>query len=258
MSRRVVAVILALAVAVAGGLVILSYVAGADRRALSDLEPVSVLKVVTVIPAGTPAEQIGDSVTRQEVPAAAAVPGVLGELNDIAGQVTTVELQPGEQLIQARFVDPAELEAAGEVDVPEDFQQMSILLEPARVLGGYLVPGDTVGVYVSMTDPPQTRQILPKVLVARVQGGLALPDPASNAATTLEETAQAAPEDAETVDPQAQAPPAQGILVTLAMSTADTELVVFGQEHGTVWLSIDPQEAPDPDGVTTERETIYP
>ncbi|MBA2696314.1 MAG: hypothetical protein H0U62_10890 [Actinobacteria bacterium] len=258
MSRRLIAVVLALVVAVVGALVIVSYVGGADRRALSDLEPVTVLEVVNTVPVGTSAEEIGDSVATEQVPASAAVPGALTSLDDVAGQVAAVDLQPGEQLLSARFVDPQDLEGAGPVEVPEDFQQISVLLEPARVLGGYLTPGETVGVYMSMTDPPQTRQILDKVLVARVQGGIALPETVTAPQDAEAPEDAAAAEDPEAVDPQAQTPPAEGLMVTLAMSSADTELVVFGQEHGTLWLSLDPDEAPDSDTTTTERETIYP
>jgi pilus assembly protein CpaB len=232
-SRRLVAVLLALVLAVVGAGILYIYVSGADQRAMQDLEPVTVLQVVQPVPEGTPAEGLADLVVPTEVPAKAVAEGALSSLDEVGGQVTTTDLQPGEQLLAARFADPETFAASRPLDVPEDMQQVSVLLEPRRVLGGYLEPGSTVGVFMSMTEPAETRMILNKALVTRVQGGVALPQ------------AQAA-----------APPPAEGVMVTLAVELDGAEDLVFGSEHGTIWLSTQPDEAEEGGTRIVDREQV--
>jgi pilus assembly protein CpaB len=163
------------------------------------------------------------------VPAKTAVPGRVQHLADLAGKVAEVDLQPGEQLLTSRFKAPGDLRAAGTVDVPEGDQEVSVLLEPQRAVGGRLAAGDKVGVYLSMADPTATTHgVLHGVLVTQVQGAPAAP---SSDGT-----------DTETASAGSPAPTAS-LLVTLAVKARDAEEVVFGAEHGTLWLSLEPDGA---------------
>ena len=56
---------------------------------------------------------------------------------------TTVDLQPGEQLLAGRFARPRALQAPGTVAVPAGLQEVSVQLEPQRAVGGRLAAGDT-------------------------------------------------------------------------------------------------------------------
>ena len=56
-------------------------------------------------------------------------------LSSLAGLVSTAELEPGEQVLTNRFVDPATLADAGRPKVPQGQQQVSIDLEAQRALG---------------------------------------------------------------------------------------------------------------------------
>jgi pilus assembly protein CpaB len=248
-TRRLVAVVVALALAVVGALVVLSYVAGADRRAMEGLEPTSVLEVVEPVPAGTPAEELGERVATTDLPASAVAEGAVADVEEISGQVSTVELRPGEQVLAARFSDPETFEATQEVEVPEDAHLVSVLLDPSRVLGGFLEPGDTVAVFGSMIDPPETRLVVNRVLVTRVQGGVALP--AEQAPPAEGEPAPEGPA------PEAAAPPSTGIMVTLALEVGQAEEVVFVSEHGSVWLSIQPEEADEGGERIVDREAVF-
>src|SRR3954465_14812453 len=153
MRRRLLAAFAALVLALAGAVVLVAYVRGADARAAAGLQTVPVLVVQQLVPAGTPADQLADKVDTELVPAKTAVPGRVLHLADLAGKVAAVDLQPGEQLLAGRFKAPGELRAAGTVDVPAGDQEVSVLLEPQRAVGGRLAAGDKVGVYLSMTDP---------------------------------------------------------------------------------------------------------
>lgn len=235
MIRRLVIALAALLIAAIGGVLTFLYASGADARAMARMEPVQVLVVAEPIAEGTPAEDISRSLVVSEVPAAAVVPGGIADLSEVAGLLTTTDLHPGEQLIASRFVAPEAV--SGEVDVPADMHELSIQLETQRVIGGDLQPGDTVGVFVSATiettvpgaeaTAPETvtHLVLHKVLVTDVQGGMS----------------SSTNENGEAVEQG----PADSIIVTLALSPADAEEVVFAQEFAEIWLSLEGPEVPE-------------
>ena len=227
MARRVLAALAALLLLAVGSVVLLAYVRGADARALAGVRTVTVLVADQPIPEGTAADQLEDLVRTDTVPAKAAVDGRVTDLDSLAGQVATVDLQPGEQLLASRFGSPDDLQAPGTVAVPDGLQEVSILLEPQRAVGGRLAAGDTVGVFISL-DEKTTHVVLHHVLVTQVQGAPAPTDPASA--------------DPETASAGAAAPSAS-LMITLAVTAAKAEAVVFGVEHGTVWLSLEPEGA---------------
>jgi pilus assembly protein CpaB len=152
MRRRLLAAFVALVLALAGAVVLVAYVRGADARAAAGMQTVPVLVVQHLVPEGTPADQLADAVDTELVPAKTAVPGRVADLADLAGKVATVDLQPGEQLLAGRFAFPDDLRAPGTVDVPAGDQEVSVLLDPQRAVGGRLKAGDKVGVYLSIAD----------------------------------------------------------------------------------------------------------
>ncbi len=246
MIRRLVIALIALLVAVVGGVLTFLYAAGADSRAMARMEPVSVLVVAEPIPQGTPAEEITRSVATTELPAAAVVPHAVRDLSEVAGLLTDTELLPGEQLIASRFVAPEA--ASGEIEIPEDMHQLSIRLEQQRVIGGELRAGETVAIFVSgsvegtteegdAASADMTRLLLHKVLVTDVQGA---------AAVTTDE-------DGEPVEQSA----ADHLMVTFALSAADAELVVFSQEFGSVWLSLEGADVPEGGTRVVTPEEIF-
>lgn len=219
MKRRLLAAAAALLLATIGGLTLVKYVASADQRALEGVATVDVLVVTQNIAKGTPAADILGSVELKSLPAIAVTSASLSRLDQIGGQVTTADLVPGEQLITSRFVDPSSLLAPGEVAVPDGLQQLSIELNIQRAVGGAIEAGDKVAVYLSYKEPDSTHLTLHRVLVTRVQQG--------------------AVGDGD----QAPAAPEGSVLVTLAATGADAEKVVFAAEHGTVWLTVEPEDA---------------
>jgi pilus assembly protein CpaB len=224
--RRLLAAFAALVLLVAGTLVLLAYVRGADARALAGTRTVEVLVADELIPQGTAGTELAELVRTEVLPAKAALQGRVTDLSSLIDLVSTVDLQPGEQLLTSRFESPDERLAPGTVDVPEGLHEVSVLLEPQRAVGGRLAAGDTVGVVVSMSTPA-THAVLHRVLVTQVQGAPA-PAPAEGEA----ETASAG-----------SAAPSASLMITLAVTAAQAEAVVFGIEHGTLWLTLEPADA---------------
>ena len=250
MRRRLLAALAALVLLSAGTVVLLAYVRGADARALAGVQTVEVLVADQVIPEGTPAEQLTTLVRTETLPRKAAVDGRVTDLDELDGLVAGVDLQPGEQLLRSRF---GEVDAAGEegtVPVPAGLQEVTVLLEPQRAVGGRVVAGDTVGVVVSIGDGKPTGEtgaVIHKVLITRVQGAPLAADPEAEAATG-DETATAS---------SGSAVPVQSLLITLAVSASQAEAVVYGMEHGSVWLSLENDQAKTGGTGTLDAGTIY-
>ena len=223
MRRRLLAALAALVLAALGAVVLLVYVRGADARALAGVQTVDVLVVDRPVPEGTPGEELAELVRTERLPARAAVPGAVTDLDELAGRVATVDLQPGEQLLAARFAAPEDLSVPGTAAPPEGAAEVSLLLEPQRAVGGRLAAGDTVGVHVSLDG--QTDVVLSRVLVTQVQG------------------APVAVADGEGTDTASSgsAAPSASLMVTLGLRPEAVQAVVFGMEHGTVWLSLEPE-----------------
>jgi pilus assembly protein CpaB len=223
LRRRLLAALAALVLAALGAVVLLAYVRGADARALAGVQTVDVLVVDRPVPEGTPGEELAELVRTERLPARAAVPGAVTDLDELAGRVATVDLQPGEQLLAARFAAPEDLSVPGTVAPPEGAAEVSLLLEPQRAVGGRLAAGDTVGVHLSLDG--QTDVVLSRVLVTQVQG------------------APVAVADGEATDTASSggAAPSASLMVTLGLRPEAAEAVVFGMEHGTVWLSLEPE-----------------
>jgi pilus assembly protein CpaB len=114
--------------------------------------------------------------------------------------------------------------------VPDGLQEVSVLLEPQRAVGGRLAAGDTVGVVVSLKledGTSATHAVLHDVLITQVQGA-----PAPVESTDEQETASSG-----------SLAPSASLMITLAVNAAQAEAVVFGIEHGTLWLSLEPEGA---------------
>jgi pilus assembly protein CpaB len=225
MHRRLTGFIAAAVCALVGTLILVGYVHSAEARALSGDETVDVLVVSKAIEAGTAADDLAGRVELAHVPAKVRADGAVLDLDDVKGLVTTVDLLPGEQLLRERF---SETSRAG---VPDGLLEVTVALDPERANAGRIAAGDHVGVSASFdhetdSDADTTRMILHEVLVTSV-----LRD---GAATTT----------AKDGDDEAVAPTGR-LLVTLAIDAASVDKVVFAAEHGRIWLSSMPTDAPN-------------
>ena len=217
MQRRVIAAIAAVLLAGIGAALLYSYVISADTRAMAGQDVTDVLIVTKVVPTGTVAENIGPFVEIRQLPKAAIVPDALTTTAAVAGLATTTDLQVGEQLLRSRFADPATT-AQGTVQVPKDKQEVSIQLEPQRVVGSTIAAGDKVSVFFTIGE--ETRLVLTDVLITNAQGGI---DPANGDDT---------------------AAPSASLMLTLALDAKDVERVVFASEAGKIWMSrVTPESA---------------
>lgn len=216
--QKLMGIIASVLLAGLGTGLLVAYVRSAHHSALKGERTVSVLVVTDTIPKGTKAEDITGKVKRQVVPANVVANGALATVAPLAGEVSAVDLLPGEQLVPSRFVSPAE---AAKLTAPPGSQQVTIALDAVRALGGQVREGDSVGVLVSFDDPETTHLVLQKVPVTDVRTEAGVPVTSAVAATA----------------------PTGKLLVTLALDGPSVEKVVYGAEHGRLWLSWEPKDA---------------
>jgi pilus assembly protein CpaB len=273
MKRRWIGVVAALALAGLGTFTLVRYVGGAEARAMEGQEAIEVLVVAEPVPAGTPAEEIGDRVAVETIPASAQVPGSVASVTELRGHVTSVDLVPGEQVTGARFVAPETFEESEEVEVPEGMVEVTVSLSPDRAVGGALLPGNEVAVFASFdpfeatgafieqdesgedgdeaaaveTDaktPNTTHLIIHKVVVTNVQ------------VETLP-TEQEGQDGAQGEESGPELAPTGNPLVTLALEPTQAERLVFTAEFGFVWLGHEDAKASEEGTQVQHRGTIY-
>jgi len=228
MNSRLVGGIVALVLAVVGAILLLNYVRGADQRAQAGLEPQEVLVATADSAAGTPVAERGDFLAPATLPTNAVADGALSDLEGRDGLVLGQPVLPGEQLLEAKLVDPAEQLEPGTVPVPEGLQEVTVALDPARVVGGKIRAGDHVSVFGNYevrivggegagANEKYTKLLMEQVLVTGIQ--IALPD-----------------QEVEDVDGVA-ALPTGSAFVTFAVDADQAGRIVFTQDFGLTWLT---------------------
>lgn len=256
MKSRLLTGAAAAVLAIIGAMLVVSYAQGADQRALRNLDPVDVLIVKTAIPAGTPVESMATALATEQLPAGAVTASSLKSLDDAKGKVAAVDLVPGEQLVAERLVEPENLKAAGSAQIPAGLQEVSFQLEPDRVVGGRVAPGDHVGIFVSMdeggledkADKETTKLAVRKALVTAVQrapqAATAAPTPAAGA-------------DPNAADPRDTTLPVGSLMLTVAVSDVDAAKIVFAAEYAKMWLSKEPLDATNGGPRIIQRSEVY-
>ena len=275
MGRRLIGISVSLLLAAVGTLLLIGYVRSAEQRALAGERTVEVLVVSQQIPRGTPAEQVGDRVVTELIPAKVQAQQAVASLDDLAGKVAAVALLPGEQIVAARWVDPEILQAAAQVEVPEGLLQVTVSLDPQRAFGGQLKPGDLVAVLASF-EPFQTGAIEPSELDEAQEAQVADEEAPERPRQTPNSThivlhkvlvtnvqveqLPRVPEEQLDGEEQGYTPdlaPTGNLLISLAVSAPDVERIVFTAEFGSIWLAQEPEDASEEGTRIQSRGTIY-
>lgn len=254
MRTRLLGGVAALIVAVIGTVLLLTYVNGADRRAYANVETEDVYVVQKMIPAGTTAASLSDYVAKKPLPKGAIAANTVTDLSTIQGKVASVDLQPGEEVLASRFVNPSSVKATGRASVPTGMQEVTVKLPVERVVGGALAPSDTVGVLLSFASegalPSQTQLTYNKVLVTAVQ----LPSGANAQDTS---TSQAAPSGGSGGVGSNNSSAPSDYLVTLALPAGEAERVVYAVEFGKVYLTKEPADAQEDKSGAVDRTKVF-
>ncbi|KQT94433.1 hypothetical protein ASG49_06025 [Marmoricola sp. Leaf446] len=232
-------------VAALGTLLVFLYVKGADSRADERYSAVQVLRATKPIAVGETVEaaQAAGKIATGQVSSQDVLPGALTTLESVQSMAATVEILPGEQIVETKFGAPAE-GTATTLSIPEGKIAISVNLDDPSRVAGFLAPGNRVAVFMAGNDDkgPFSRLLLPNVQV------LALGN------TSTEPVAP--PAEGESEDAAAAAPaPLPQTLLTLAVSQREAERVMYASQNGSLALGLldDDSEVAPSQGVDLEN-----
>ncbi len=245
MRTRILVVIVALVLGGLAAVMAARYLGSARSSIEAENEMVEVLVAQEDIPAGLASE---DLVTRkllvhEEIPRRFVAADAVYSVRAIEGQVLAVPLSKREQATKSRFQFPSQ--AGLSYTVPEDYVAVTIPSDEVRGVAGLIKPGDHVAVFVTIETTADrlsavTKVIIPKarVLAVGTSVGIEAPQQATEGSSNGDSGVFSGNER----NRQADAVPRT---VTLALSIAQAERLVFSQERGEVWLALLPTNAVD-------------
>jgi pilus assembly protein CpaB len=247
MKRRLLIIALALILAAVGTTAILSYVRGANARAIAGMKAVSVLVVQKKIASGTPAGSAVRSglLASQTLPASAVPADALSAITPaLSSLVLSTDLQPGQLLLRPMLVTPAQTTSG--LAIPPGMMALTLSFCLPEVVAGAVQAGsqvavfDTVGVNTgsAITAAPgcagahtqtggtiKTRVVLQRVQVLSV--GAASSGGTTSTATTSTSSGSSSTSSSQT-----------GTLVTLAVTQAQAEQLIQMTETGLPYLAL--------------------
>lgn len=149
MNRRLITIVVAVALAGLGSLMVYGYVHGADERALRGQRAVNVLVAAKAIPAGTAITRLvadGYAVTRK-FPASSVPDDVLSRIEDVdSDMVTGSPVRPGELIRKPLLVPRGSSQT---FTVPEGKIALTVELTDPQRVAGHVVAGSKVAVFLT-------------------------------------------------------------------------------------------------------------
>jgi len=238
MRSKLLLVVVAVVLGGVAAFAAFAYLNGLQRQAEAGSVMTDVLVAKQDIPRGTDANNLLSSgmVETSKVPLRYVPSGAVSSLRALTDMVLAVPVTKGEVLTTARFQYPSEAGLA--FAVPAGFVAVTVPVDDARGVAGLVKAGDRVAVLVTVGakggQGDQTRIVLrgARALAVGRSTGSEAPSQASASGGTL----GGGSKEAETAK-----------TITLAVSPADAEKLVFATEVGRIWLALLP---------TTESEAV--
>jgi pilus assembly protein CpaB len=226
MKGKILIVVAALVLGAVAAVASYSYLADVQKQTQAGSAMTEVYRATADIPRGVAAEDLVSQgmVERVSMPLRYVPEGAISSVRSVADQVLAVPVSKGEMLTTARFQYPNEAGLA--FTVPKDFVAVTIPVDQARGMIGLLRPGDRVALLATVPTAnggTQTRIMLPGVRVLAIGISTDVADTQSGEAGAND----------------AKAPNS----VTVAVSPADSERIVFALEAGRVWMALLPSTA---------------
>jgi pilus assembly protein CpaB len=242
-GRRIILLIVATAIAAVGTVLVYTYAKNADDRAMADESPVTVVVAKNEIPAGTPVLQAIESgdFEQRDIPSATAIDGAMSSVEPIKEQVALTTIFPNQQLSTQMFGKTLSEGSALPIP-PENIAVSFQFTDPARV-AGFVKPGSKVVVFLTIgsasggqnQQDESTRVLLPEALVIGVGPTTAAPQ-------------------GDTSKNDEQIPRA---LLTLALTDAQAAKLVYGTQHGTLYLGLLNEQSKVSGGLAVNAKNLF-
>jgi len=253
MKSKVLILVLALVMGAVATFFAINYLNSATRRLEADAEPVEVLVAAEDIPRGMSAEELIEKklIVTEEIPRMYVSSGAVSSVGSIEGQVVSSPLSKGEQVTLTRFQYSAQ--AGLSYGVPEGFVAVAIPSDAVKGVAGLLKPNDTVMVAATFKPGPNgeealTKVLLPKARVLAVGTSVGAEAQDEEIKTTGVLGGNSSSNDEEKI----------ASTVTLALTPADLEKLIYAEEQGSVWLALLPATATEiPATAGRSLATVY-
>ncbi|SEG05358.1 pilus assembly protein CpaB [Thermomonospora echinospora] len=150
MNRRLITIVVAVALAGLGSLMVYGYVRAADERALRGQRPVDVVVAAKAIPAGTSVTRLVPDgyATIRKFPAASVPDGILSRIEDAGpDMVVGSGVKEGELIRRALLVRRGATQA---FTVPDGKIALTVELTDPQRVAGHVVAGSKVAVFVTV------------------------------------------------------------------------------------------------------------
>jgi pilus assembly protein CpaB len=248
MNRRVLTIVLAVALAVLGTLAVLVYVNQADTRAVAGQKAVTVLVASKAIPSGTTVRDAKSSLRKETLPASSVSSDAVAEITpDQDSLVTSTDLSSGQLLLGSMLVPAAQ--ATGGLAIPEGKVAITITLCSPEAVAGNVRAGSQVAVFNTvvaggtgdLTAQPNctgqhkqqvgkgignTRVVVPKVQVLAI-GPASSATSQNDSKTTNSAVSQGAASNQNDMT-----------LVTVAVNQDDAERLILLTQTGMPYLAV--------------------
>ena len=248
---RIISTIAAVVFAAVAGVLVWKYLDNADSRAEKKTELVPVLVAKQKIARGTVFDAVvadklyeESQIPRESVPPGQIQPAAGKDLLTVyKGKVAATDIYPGTPLVNDEFVQSSQLVSTVAGAIPKGNQAITVSLDSTHAVGGFVTPGDTVSVLVTLTVKNEadaagagvhtTAFLLPSLKVLAVGSSTVLPT------QSQAQTAAATGNDSTpSTQPQVQPPN----LITLQVTPREAEQIVQGQAEGALYLSLNPPD----------------
>ncbi len=247
MKSRLVMVIIALILGLMAASGVFLYANGIRQKVDTDEETAKVLVAQEDIPLGVEMKEIMNKklATFEDVPKKYVASGTITSSKDIDGQVLAFPVQKGEQITVDRFQYNAKAGLA--FTVPDDQVAISIPVDEIRGVSGMVKAGDLVTIIATMSGTQatagtgeMTKALLQNVKVLAVGDTIAPREGRAQEEKSLVSSSNSGETTKRTV--------------TVSLTLADAEKLIFAEEKGKVWLSLMPASEAEP--VSTPGQTF--
>lgn len=225
MKTRITLIIAAIILAVVATGATLAYLQSLKTEVVRGNETVRVLVAQKSVSPGTTIEEMlnQDLISFAQVPRRFMVSGAITDTRGLDQQVLTIALAKGEQVTDQK-VRPAG--GAGlSFRVPKGMVAATIAVDEATGVAGEISAGDRVSIVATFSPGPggadATHVLLSNIQVLNANSGAQKSGLGSSGAT-------------------------QKKTVTLAVSPADSEKLVFAAEKGHIWMTLEPAGSGQP------------
>jgi len=232
-NRRLLILIIAVAVAGVTAFATMNYVSAADQRAFGNAQLVEVLMVKKDIAKGFPGERaldegyiVKDQIPRKFYPARAVV-----DPQTLRGKVALAPMAAGLPVVDGSFVDPRLAQESFAQRLGKGMQAVTLSVSDVQGVARLVVPGDKVNLLLTTADTAgaKTTQFVLQGVEVLAVGNTTELQPGEQAPTKAEGQA-------------GQAPTTQSGLITFSVPGLDAERIVQASEVGTIHLTLVPPD----------------